>query len=111
MDIGNKIYSSIMFGQILKIFCKHGVKCQFGSTHGVRCQDGTFTIKKLLHLRHNHYLPTWVAFVDLVKAFDTSNRTLYLFQPQMGQFTKWTSTVPVKGTQFRVHVLGSKTLF
>ena len=33
------------------------------------------------------------------------------FQPQMGQFTSWTSMVPVKGTQFRVHVLWSKTLF
>ena len=34
-----------------------------------------------------------------------------LFQPHMGQFTQWTSTVPVKETQFRVHVVGSKTLF
>ena len=37
--------------------------------------------------------------------------TIELFQTQMGQFTYWTSTVPVKGTQFRVHILGSKTLF
>ena len=29
----------------------------------------------------------------------------------MGHFTWWTSTVTVKGTQLRVHVLGSKTLF
>ena len=34
-----------------------------------------------------------------------------LFQPQMVQFTYATLTVPVKGTQFRVHALGSKTLF
>ena len=34
-----------------------------------------------------------------------------LFQTQMGQFIQWTSTVPVIGDQFRVHVLGSKTLF
>ena len=34
-----------------------------------------------------------------------------LFQPHMGQFTYWTSTVPVIGDQFRVHVLRSKTLF
>ena len=33
------------------------------------------------------------------------------FQPQMGQFTYWTSTVPFIWDQFRVHVLGSKTLF
>ena len=52
---------------------KHGVKYQFGSTPQVGCQDGTFTIKTLLQLRCNHNLPTWVAFADLVKAFDTSN--------------------------------------
>ena len=34
-----------------------------------------------------------------------------LFQPQMGKFTKWTSTVPVIGSQFRVHVLGSQIIF
>ena len=65
-----------MCGQLLNIIRKHGVKCQFGSAPGVRCQDGTFTIKKILHLRQNHNLPTWVAFADLVKAFDTSNHAL-----------------------------------
>ena len=54
------------------------MKCQFGSTPGVGFQDGTFTIKKLLHLRHNHNLPTWVALEDLVKAFDTSNHALLI---------------------------------
>ena len=42
----------------------------------VGCQDGTFTIKTILHLRHYHNLPTWLAFADLVKAFDTSNYQL-----------------------------------
>ena len=78
MDIGNKIYSSIMCGRLFKIIRKHGVKCQFGFTPGVGCQDGTLTIKTLLHLRHNHKLPTWVVFVDLVKAFDTSNHALLI---------------------------------
>ena len=78
MGIGNKIYSSIMCGRLFKIISKHGVKCQFGSTPGVGCQDGTFTIKTLLHLRHNHNLPTWVVFADLVKAFDTSNHALLI---------------------------------
>ena len=78
MDIGNKIYSSIMCGQLFKIIRKHGVKCQFGSTHGFGCQYGTFTIKILLHLRHNQNLTTWVAFADLVKAFDTYNTALLI---------------------------------
>ena len=52
------------------------MKYQFGSSPGVGCQDGTFTIKTLLHTRHNHNLPTYVAFVDLVKAFDTVDHIL-----------------------------------
>ena len=32
MDIGNKIYSSIMCGQLCNIISKHGVKFYFGST-------------------------------------------------------------------------------
>ena len=78
MDIGNKIYSSIMCGQLIKIISKHGVKCQFGSTPGVGYQDGTFMIATHLHLRHNHNLPTWVAFADPVKVFDTSNHALLI---------------------------------
>ena len=78
MDIGNKIYISIMCGRLFKIIGKHGVKCQFGSTPGVGCQDGTFTIKILIHIRQNHNLPTWMAFTDLVKAFDTSNHALLI---------------------------------
>ena len=37
-----------------------------------------FTIKTLLHKRHNLDLSTYVAFVDLVKAFDTVDHTLML---------------------------------
>ena len=53
---------------------------------------------------------------DWIKKLNTfhiqlKGRQCKLFQPQMGQFTWWTSTVPIKGAQFRVHVLGSKTLF
>ena len=78
MDIGNKIYSSIMCGKLFKIISKCGVKCQFGSTPGVVCQDVTLTIKTILHMRHNHNLPTWVAFAELSKAFDNSNHALLI---------------------------------
>ena len=76
MDIGSKIFSSLLFKRLFSIIKKHGVKYQFGSSPGVGCQDGTFTIKTLLHTRQNHNLPTYVAFVDLVKAFDTVDHTL-----------------------------------
>ena len=76
MDIGSKIFSSIMCTRLFKIIKKHGVKYQFGSTPGVGCQDNRFTIKTMLHLRHNHNLPTFFMFANIVKAFDTSNHKL-----------------------------------
>ena len=76
MDIGSKVFSIILCARLFKVIKKHGVKYQFGSTPGVGCQDGKFTIKTLLHLSHNHNLPAWVSFNDLVKAFDTSNHQL-----------------------------------
>ena len=76
MDISSKVFSSILCARLFQVNKKHGVKYKFGSTPGVGCQDGTFTIKKLLHLRRNHNLPTWVAFSNLVKDFDTSKHQL-----------------------------------
>ena len=67
MDIGSKIFSSILCTRLFKIIRKNGVKYQFGSTPGVGCQDDRFTIKKMLHLRYNYNLPTYVMFADLVK--------------------------------------------
>ena len=42
------------------------------------CRDGIFTIKTLLNMRNCHNLPTLVAFVDLVKAFDTAGHELLI---------------------------------
>ena len=78
MDIGSKIFSSLLCKRLFRMIKKLGVKYQFGSSPGVGCQDGTFTIKTLLHTRHNHDLPTYVAFLDLVKTFDTVDHTLML---------------------------------
>ena len=76
MNMGSKIFSSILCTRLFTIIDKHGVKYQFGSTPGVGCQDGSFTIKTLLHLWHHRNLPTYVLFADVVKAFDTSNHEL-----------------------------------
>ena len=78
MNTGKTFYSSIMCGRLFKITIKHGVKCHFGSTPGVGYQYYTFTIKTLLHIRHNHKLPTRVAFLDPFKAFDTSYHELII---------------------------------
>ena len=53
MDIGGKIFSSLLCKILFSIIKIHGVKYQFGSLPGVGCQDGTFTIKTLLHNRNN----------------------------------------------------------
>ena len=78
MEIGSKVFSSLICKRLSKIIRKHGGKYQFGYSPGVGCQDGTFTIKTILHTRHNHNLPCYVAFVDLVKAFDTVNHVMML---------------------------------
>ena len=78
MDIGAKLFSSLICKRLFKIIKKHGIKCQFGSSPGVGCQDSTFTINTLLHTQHNHNLPSYVAFVDLLEAFDTVNHDMML---------------------------------
>ena len=54
------------------------MKYQFGSSPGVGCQDCLFTLKTALHAHHNHNLPTFVAFVDIVKAFNTVDHKLLM---------------------------------
>ena len=39
---------------------------------------GLFTLKTVLHVRHNHNLPNFAAFVDLVKAFNTVNHGMMI---------------------------------
>ena len=78
MDIRAKVFSSLIYKRLFKTIKKHGVKYQFGSSPGVGYQDGNFTIKTILHTRHNHNLPSYAAFVDLVKAFDTVNNYMML---------------------------------
>ena len=76
IDLGSKIFSSILCTRLFVIIRTHGVKYQFDSTPSVGCQDESFTIKTMLNLRHNHNLPKFVMFANLVKAFDTFNRKL-----------------------------------
>ncbi len=49
-----------------------------GGTTELGCRDGLFVLKTLLTVRKNHNLPSYVAFVDLVKAYDTANYELLL---------------------------------
>ena len=78
MDVCLKIFSKILSNGLYKTLSIHGTKCQFGATPNVGCQDGSFTLKTLLNLRRIHNLDTFVAFVDLVKAYDTANHKLLI---------------------------------
>ena len=78
MDVCSKIFSSIMNGRAFRLLNLHGTRFQFGGTPTLGCQDGLFTLKTLLNAHKNHDLPSFVAFVDLVKAYDTANHDLLL---------------------------------
>ena len=78
MDIGAKLFSSLICKILFKIIKKHGVKYQFVSSPGGGYQNSTFTIKALLHTQNNQNLLSYVASVYLVKAFDTVNHDMML---------------------------------
>ena len=78
IDICNKVFSSVMNGRAFCLLELHGTKFQFGGTPTLGCQDGLFTLKTLLNAHKNHNLPLFVAFIDLVKAYDTTNHDLLL---------------------------------
>ena len=46
-----------------------------GFTIGRGCLDSTFSLKNVLHSMREHGQESWVAFIDLVKAFDSVDRT------------------------------------
>ena len=78
MDVCSKIFSSVMNGRAFKLLNTYGTRFQFGGTPELGCRDGLFVLKTLLTMRKNHNLPSYVAFVDLVKAYDTANHALLL---------------------------------
>jgi hypothetical protein len=78
MDVCSKIFSSVMNGRAFKLLEEHGTRFQFGGTPTLGCRDGLFVLKTLLTMRKNHNLSSHVAFVDLVKAYDTANHDLLL---------------------------------
>ncbi len=78
MDVCSKIFLSVMNGRAFRLLEIHGTKFLFGGTPGLGCQNGLFTLKTLINAHKNHYLPSFVTFVDLVKVYDTVNHDLLL---------------------------------
>jgi hypothetical protein len=61
-----------------KLLAKHVAHFQFGGTPELGCRDGLFVLKTLLTMQKNHNLPSYVAFVNLFKAYDRANNDLLL---------------------------------
>jgi hypothetical protein len=78
MDVCSKIFRSVMNGRVFKLLGEHGTRFQFGGAPELRCRDGLFVLIMLLTMQKNHNLPSYVAFVDLVKAYDMANHSLIL---------------------------------
>ena len=78
MDVCSKIFSRILTARAYKLATKNCTKYQFGGTPKTGCADANFTLKTLLHLRHQHNLESYVIFADLVKAFDTADHKLLI---------------------------------
>jgi hypothetical protein len=76
MDVCSKKISSIMNGRAFKLLETQRTKFQFGGTPELGCCNGLFVFKTMLTLQKNHNLPTYIGFVDLVKAYDTANHAL-----------------------------------
>ncbi len=77
MDVCSKI-SLVMNERAFRLLKLYGTRFQFVGTPTLGCQDGLFTLKTLLNAHKNHNLPSFVAFVDLVKAYNTANHDLLL---------------------------------
>ena len=78
MGVGSKIFSSLINKRTFKLLDMSGTNFQFGSTPELVCHNGLFVLKTMLNLQKNHNLPSHVAFIDLVKAYNTANHDILL---------------------------------
>jgi hypothetical protein len=65
-----------MNGRAFKLLETQGTKFQLGGMPELGCRNGLFVLKTMLTLQKNHNLPSYVGFVDLVKAYNTANHAL-----------------------------------
>ena len=67
-----------MNGRAFRLLNTNRTCFPFSGTTELGCQDGLFVLKTLLTMHKNHNLPSYVAFVDLVKAYTAANNELLL---------------------------------
>ncbi len=111
MDVCSKIFLSVMNGRAFHLLELHGTKFQFGGTPTLGCQDGLFTLKTLLNAHKNHHLPSFVAFIDLVKACDTANHDLLIkILEKYGTPPKFVAAIKMMYTALKVILKISKEI-
>ena len=77
MDVTSKILCRIINRRLFKVLKIYGTEYQFSGTPEIGCHEGIFTLKTFLHARRSHDLiSTHVAFINLVKAYDTIDHEL-----------------------------------
>ena len=74
LDIASKILDCVLVQRMQVVMEKEGMESQTGFRYFRGTIDGAFTVINALRKRQEHNLESWVAFIDLVKAFDSVPR-------------------------------------
>jgi hypothetical protein len=76
--VGEKLILAIIGNRLHELIESFGTEyeSQCGFRGKVGCIDALFALRVSLRKRKEHGLATWVAFIDLVKAFDTISRDI-----------------------------------
>ena len=74
LDIASKILDSVMVRRLQEVMEKEGMESQTGFRYFRGTIVGAFTVINALRKRQEHNLQSFVAFIDLIKAFDSVPR-------------------------------------
>ena len=74
LDIASKILDSVLVQRLQAVMEEEGMESQTGFRYYRGTIDGAFTVINALRKRQEHNLESYVAFIDLIKAFDSVPR-------------------------------------
>ena len=74
LDIASKILDSVLVQRLQSVMEEEGMESQTGFRYFRGTIDGAFTVINALRKRQEHNLESYVAFIDLIKAFDSVPR-------------------------------------
>lgn len=74
LDVVSKVISALINRRLQELLVVHGRESQNGFTDGRGCRDSSFALRLALQTLREHGNTSWVAFIDLVKAFDSVDR-------------------------------------